>query len=179
MRQIRIFLRFSKVICQFVWLFLCFVRVVNLLVNPFVNLKLFYKLLQLIFRLTPKTISCSVFSSVVSSQILQYTEINIVVHWKFWRKYRRSRIYLAVSHKKGLTELTKLYMHLNGSFTDTFVQVIRNQMRLIYTVIWYAFMNFRHLCWYLFNSDIVIPPTSFMFCKVAVTTPKLPHFHTV
>ena len=43
---------------------------------------------QLIFRLTPltsaaKTISCSVFSS----QILQYTEIIIVVHWKFWRRY--------------------------------------------------------------------------------------------
>ena len=51
-------------------------------------LKLFYKLLQLIFRLTPltsaaETILCSVFSS----QILQYTEIKIVVHWKFRRKY--------------------------------------------------------------------------------------------
>ena len=30
-----------------------------------------------------KTISCSVFSS----QILQNTEIIIVVHWNFWRKY--------------------------------------------------------------------------------------------
>ena len=42
MRQIRIFLWLSKVICQFVWLFPCFVRVGN----PFVNLKLHFKNLQ-------------------------------------------------------------------------------------------------------------------------------------
>ena len=42
MRQIRIFFWLSKVICQFVWLFPCFVRVGN----PFVNLKLHLKNLQ-------------------------------------------------------------------------------------------------------------------------------------
>ena len=42
MRQIRIFFWLSKVICQFVWLFPCFVRVGN----PFVNLKLHFKNLQ-------------------------------------------------------------------------------------------------------------------------------------
>ena len=77
MRQIQIFLRFSKVIRQFVWLFPCFVRVAN----PFVDLKL--RLSYITLRIKTKTISHSVFSS----QILQNTEINIGVHWKFWRKY--------------------------------------------------------------------------------------------
>ena len=40
--------------------------------------------LQLIFRLTPLTSAAKTLSrSVFSSQISQYTEINIVVHWKF------------------------------------------------------------------------------------------------
>ena len=34
-------------------------------------------------KIKTKTISCSVFSS----QILQNPEINIVLHWNFWRKY--------------------------------------------------------------------------------------------
>ena len=76
-RQIHIFFRFSKVIRQFVWLFLCFVRVAN----PFVNLKL--HLCYITLRIKTKTILGSVFSS----QILQHAEINIVVHWKSWKKY--------------------------------------------------------------------------------------------
>ena len=47
------------------------------------------KKLQLTFRLTPlKSAEKTLSHSVLSSEILQYVEINIVMHWKFCRKYR-------------------------------------------------------------------------------------------
>ena len=54
---IHIFFRFSKVISQFVWLFLCLVRVAN----PFVKLKLHLGYITL--RIKTKIISCSEFRS--------------------------------------------------------------------------------------------------------------------
>ena len=44
--------------------------------------------LQLTFRLTPLTSAAKTLSrSVFSSQILQNAEMNIIVHWKFCRKF--------------------------------------------------------------------------------------------
>ena len=92
-RQIHIFFKFSKVIGQFVWLFPCFVRVAN----SFVNLKLHLRYITL--RIKTKN------NFMFSSDILQSSEINIVVNQKFWRKYL-SCIYLAVP--LGFHELWEL-----------------------------------------------------------------------
>ena len=63
----------------FVRLFPRFVKIVI----PFVNLKF-----AAVFQANPTDISCkNTFTFSVQFTILQYAQINIVVHWKFWRKY--------------------------------------------------------------------------------------------
>ena len=57
-------------------------------------------------RIKTKTISRSVFSS----QILQNAEINIVVHWKFWKKYG------SVLHLFSCIRNSSMYLNYIGKF---------------------------------------------------------------
>ena len=84
-----LFFRFSKV------------RVVN----PFVNLKLHPRYITLrIYRNQNKN---NFTFSVFSSQILHNAEMNIIMHWKFWRKYG-SVLLLFSSKKCMLGHLNKM-----------------------------------------------------------------------
>ena len=113
---------------QLVWIFPCFVRVEN----PFFNLKLHLHYITL--RIKTKTISSSVFSS----QILQNEEINIVVHWNFFRKYGSvshlfsCRIIFEVIEDKWHSRLILRLWHWNLCFFFCTAELVTRKISRLY-----------------------------------------------
>ena len=136
MRQFHILFRFSKLIRHFVWLFPCFVRVAN----PFVNLKLHLCFITL--RIKTKTISCTVFSS----QIVQNAEVNIVVHWKFWRNYG------SVSHSFSCTNV-----YLEYSSCTPLWYFWSHMFLEVPMIVWHQLWSLKELRWNFVIQNLKTP----------------------
>ena len=112
-RQIHIFFRFSKVIRQFVWLFPCFVRVLN---PCCVNLKLFKKFAADVSGVSLK-VSCKILNN------FRFTQHGFTT----LTKHRNKHCCALEILKKIWTCLTFIYLYLFKSFGKSSVLYVLDQ----------------------------------------------------